>query len=46
MDIKEILSKVDHTALSQGATWEDIKNLCDDGGNGTGKKKAGTGALL
>ena len=31
MDIKEILSKVDHTVLSQGATWEDIKNLCDDG---------------
>lgn len=31
MDIKEILSKVDHTALSQGATWKDIKNLCDDG---------------
>lgn len=31
MDIKEILSKVDHTVLSQGATWEDIRNLCDDG---------------
>ncbi len=31
MDIKEILSKVDHTVLSQGTTWEDIKNLCDDG---------------
>ncbi len=31
MDIKEILSKVDHTVLFQGATWEDIKNLCDDG---------------
>ena len=31
MDIKEILSKVDHTVLSQGATWDDIKNLCDDG---------------
>lgn len=31
MDIKEILSKVDHTVLSQGATWADIKNLCDDG---------------
>lgn len=31
MDIKEILSKVDHTVLSQTATWEDIKNLCDDG---------------
>lgn len=31
MDIKEILAKVDHTVLSQGATWEDIKVLCDDG---------------
>ncbi len=31
MEIKEILSKVDHTLLSQGATWQDIKNLCDEG---------------
>ena len=31
MDIKEILSKVDHTVLNQTATWEDIKILCDDG---------------
>lgn len=31
MDIKEILSKVDHTVLGQAATWEDIKALCDDG---------------
>ena len=31
MDIKEILSKVDHTLLSQGATWEEIKVICDDG---------------
>ncbi len=31
MDIKEILSKVDHTLLSQGATWEEIKTICDDG---------------
>ena len=31
MDIKEILSKVDHTVLGQGATWADIKALCDDG---------------
>lgn len=31
MDIKEILSKVDHTVLSQNATWDDIKSLCDDG---------------
>ena len=31
MDIKEILSKVDHTLLSQGATWDEIKAICDDG---------------
>ncbi len=31
MKIKEILSKVDHTLLSQGATWEEIKVICDDG---------------
>lgn len=31
MNIKEILSKVDHTLLSQGATWEEIKAICDDG---------------
>ncbi len=31
MKIKEILSKVDHTLLAQGAIWEDIKGLCDDG---------------
>ena len=31
MQIKEILSKVDHTVLSQGATWDDIRVLCDDG---------------
>lgn len=31
MDIKEILSRVDHTVLSQSATWEDIRTLCDDG---------------
>jgi deoxyribose-phosphate aldolase len=30
MDIKEILSKVDHTLLSQSATWQDIKGICDD----------------
>ena len=28
--MKHILSKVDHTLLSQSATWEEIKNLCDD----------------
>lgn len=31
MDIKEVLSKVDHTLLSQYATWEEIKAICDDG---------------
>lgn len=31
MDIKDILSKCDHTLLSQTATWEDIKVICDDG---------------
>lgn len=31
MNIKEILSKVDHTLLSQGATWDEIKSICDDG---------------
>lgn len=29
-DINEIMSHVDHTLLSQGATWEDIKTVCDD----------------
>ncbi len=31
MEIKEILSKCDHTLLSQTATWEDIRAICDDG---------------
>ena len=31
MDKQEILNKVDHTLLSQTATWEDIKRICDDG---------------
>jgi deoxyribose-phosphate aldolase len=31
MNVKEILSKVDHTLLSQNATWEEIKAVCDDG---------------
>ena len=30
MDIKEILSHVDHTLLKQDAAWEDIKQICDD----------------
>ena len=31
MDINNILSKCDHTLLSQTATWEDIRGICDDG---------------
>ena len=31
MDIKKILSYVDHTLLSQSATWDEIKTLLDDG---------------
>ena len=31
MDINEILSKVDHTLPLQGATWKEIKAVCDDG---------------
>lgn len=31
MDIREILSKVDHTLLAVDATWEDIRAICDDG---------------
>lgn len=30
MDVKEILKHVDHTLLKQTATWEDIKQICDD----------------
>ena len=31
MDIKEILKVCDHTLLAQGATFDDIRALCDDG---------------
>ncbi len=31
MDIKDILSRCDHTLLLQTATWEEIRALCDDG---------------
>ena len=31
MEIKEILKKVDHTLLKQDATWEQIKQICDEG---------------
>ena len=30
MDIKEITKRVDHTLLTQSATWEEIKVICDD----------------
>ena len=30
MDMKESLKHVDHTLLFQGATWEEIKQICDD----------------
>ena len=31
MEITKILSKCDHTLLKQTATWEEIKEICDDG---------------
>ncbi len=31
MEINEILSKVDHTLLSVTATWDDIRQICDEG---------------
>ena len=31
MEIKEILAKCDHTLLTQTATWEEIRAVCDDG---------------
>ena len=31
MNKNEILKKVDHTVLAQTTTWEQIKNICDDG---------------
>jgi deoxyribose-phosphate aldolase len=31
MDVKEILSKCDHTLLTQTATWAEIQGICDDG---------------
>ena len=30
-DIQKILSIVDHTLLGQGATWDEIRAICDDG---------------
>ena len=31
MEINEILAHVDHTLLSQTATWDEIRQICDDG---------------
>ena len=31
MELSEILAKCDHTLLTQTATWNDIKGICDDG---------------
>ncbi len=31
MNLTDILAKCDHTLLTQTATWEDIRCLCDDG---------------
>ena len=31
MELSEILSRCDHTLLSQSATWADIQAICDDG---------------
>ena len=30
MNLKKIISAVDHTLLAQSATWQEIKALCDD----------------
>ena len=31
MEVKEILRHVDHTLLAPTATWEEIRQICDDG---------------
>ena len=31
MELKEIFSKCDHTLLKQTATWEEVRQLCDEG---------------
>ena len=33
MELKEILTHCDHTLLKQEATWEQIREVCDDGLN-------------
>ena len=30
MEVKEVLEHVDHTLLTQTATWEEIRQICDD----------------
>ena len=30
-ELQDILSRVDHTLLAQGATWKETKAICDDG---------------
>ena len=30
MELKEILATVDHTLLTQNATWEEIQQILDD----------------
>lgn len=30
MQLESILSKVDHTLLLQGATWDEVRQICDD----------------
>ena len=31
MELKEVLSRIDHTLLKQTATWEEVRTICDDG---------------
>lgn len=31
MDVKNILSRCDHTLLAQAATWAEMQQICDDG---------------
>ena len=31
MELNKILAAVDHTLLAQGATWDEIRAICDDG---------------
>ena len=33
MDVKEILARCDHTLLKPESTWEQIREICDDGKN-------------